>query len=83
MMPVPPAKTVTDIVAVCKAAIMSRTRSVKCPHVPSASKEKQPVWVILYWAEVLQLRMTSHKESGRIPSNKEEGVKKGVSWRED
>ena len=61
MMPVPPAKTVTDIIAVCKAAIMSGTRSVKCPHVPSASKEKLPVWVILYWAEVLQLRTTSHK----------------------
>ena len=61
LIPIPPAKTVTDIVAVCKGAIMSGTRSVKCPHAPSASKEKLPVWVILYWAEVLQLRTTSYK----------------------
>ena len=33
--PVPPAKTVTDIVAACKVVITAGTCSVKCLHVPS------------------------------------------------
>jgi hypothetical protein len=59
--PVPPAKTVTDIVAACKAAIATGSRSMTCPHVPSASGELVPIWIIPYWAEVLQLRTTSRK----------------------
>jgi hypothetical protein len=59
--PVPAAKTVTDIVAACKAAIVSGACSLKCPHVPSVSGERLPMWVIPYWAEILQLRTTSRK----------------------
>ena len=59
--PVPPAKTVADIVAACKVAITAGACSVKCPHVPSALGKMVPMWIILYWAEVLQLRTTSRK----------------------
>ena len=59
--PVLLAKTVVNIVAACKAMIMTGAHSVKCLHVPSALGKLVPVWIIPYWAEVLQLRSTTHK----------------------
>ena len=52
--PVPPAKTVADIVA--KAAVTTGACSVKCLHVPSGWGKRVPMWIIIFWAEVLQLR---------------------------
>jgi hypothetical protein len=63
--PVPPAKTVAELVVLCKTAVLSGTHSLKCLHVPSASAERFPVWVIPYWAEVLVLRTTSRKAWGQ------------------
>ena len=34
---------------------------MKCQHAPSASRQNLPVWVIPYWAEVLELRSTFRK----------------------
>ena len=48
--PVPPAKTVTDIVAACKVAIMAGACSVKCLHVPSTLGKMVPMLIILHWA---------------------------------
>lgn len=59
--PIPPAKTINDLVVACKAALLSGTRSVKCCHTPSASQQNLPVWVIPYWAEILALHTTSQK----------------------
>lgn len=59
--PIPPAKTVADLVVESKAAVLSGARSVKCQHAPSASQQNLPVWVIPYWAEVLELRSTFRK----------------------
>src|ERR1700733_4464302 len=59
--PVPPARTVTDLVAACKVTVQSGMQSVQCQHAPSASTKSLPMWVIPYWAEVLKLRMTSRK----------------------
>jgi hypothetical protein len=59
--PVPPARTVTDLVAACKVAVQSGMQSVQCQHAPSASRKSLPMWVIPYWAEVLELRTTSRK----------------------
>jgi hypothetical protein len=56
--PIPLANTVVLLVTGCKAAVLSRVRSVKCPHAPSASAQSLPMWVILYWAEILELRKT-------------------------
>ena len=63
--PIPPAKTVTELVVLCKTAVLSGTHSLKCLHVPSASAERFPVWIIPYWAEVLVLRTTSCKAWGQ------------------
>ena len=56
--PIPPAKTITDLVVAFKAAVLSGARSVKCQHAPSTSEQNLPIWVIIYWAEVLELRST-------------------------
>ncbi|KIM71177.1 hypothetical protein PILCRDRAFT_93993 [Piloderma croceum F 1598] len=63
--PIPPAKTVAELVVSCKTAVLSGTHLLKCPRVPSASAERFPVWIIPYWAEVLVLRTTSHKAWGQ------------------
>jgi hypothetical protein len=45
----------------CKAALIAGTQSISCQHAPPASEQNIPVWVITYWAEVLDLCTTSHK----------------------
>jgi hypothetical protein len=59
--PIPPAKTVEELVAACKMVLLSRKKSIKCHHAPSAYKQNLPVWVIPYWVEVLSLHSTSQK----------------------
>jgi len=59
--PIPPAKTVADLVVACKVAVLSGAKSTKCQHAPSVSRQNLPMWVIPYWAEVLELRTTSRK----------------------
>ena len=59
--PILPAKNVAELVVACKAAVILGTQLVKCQHAPSASRQNLPVWVITYWAEVLELRSTFHK----------------------
>jgi hypothetical protein len=59
--PVPPAKTVAELVTACKTAVASGTKSIKCLHVPSRTGQNLPMWIIAYWAEVLELRITSRK----------------------
>jgi hypothetical protein len=59
--PIPPANTLALLVTGCKAAVLSGARSVKCPHAPSASAQSLPMWIIPYWAEILELRTTSRK----------------------
>jgi len=54
-------KVLGELVAACKTAVLSGMRSVKCRHAPSASGQYLPVWVIPYWAEVLEIRTTSRK----------------------
>jgi hypothetical protein len=59
--PILSAKMLADLVALCKTAVLSGARSVKCLHAPSASGQHLPEWVVPYWAEVLKIRTTSHK----------------------
>jgi hypothetical protein len=48
-------------VAAHKAAVLSGSKSIKYQHVPSASLQLSPLWIIPYWTEVLKLRTTSQK----------------------
>ena len=57
--PVPPDKTVAELITACKTAITSGTMSIKCLHVPSGTGRYLPMWIIAYWVEVLELCTTS------------------------
>ena len=59
--PIPPTETMASLVAGCKAALSAGTRSVACPHSPSVSEKFLPMWVIPYWAEVVELRTGARK----------------------
>jgi hypothetical protein len=58
---VPPAATVAELVAACKVAVLSGSKSIIRQHVPPASLQHFPLWIIPYWTEVLELCTTSRK----------------------
>jgi hypothetical protein len=58
---IPLAAIIDDLVAASKQAVISRSKSVKCLHSPSASSYHFPMWIITYWVEVLKLHITSWK----------------------
>src|ERR1700720_1099930 len=43
---VPSEETLAALGAACKSALISGTASVLCPHVPTPSEKRLPVWVI-------------------------------------
>ena len=57
----PPAETLAELVKAGKTAVSSSTKSIRCPHMPSGSGRNLPMWIITYWAEVLELRRTYRK----------------------
>ena len=59
--PIPPTGIVAGLVEACTTAFLLGNKSIKCSHLPSGSGQNLPVWIITYWAEVLELRTTSRK----------------------
>jgi hypothetical protein len=56
--PVPSVEMVKELHLVCKTTRTSGYPSVVCPHAPLGSNKYFPLWIITYWTEVINLRMT-------------------------
>jgi hypothetical protein len=59
--PVPPPQIVAELGKSCQAEMLDGNLSVVCTHTSLASKLHLPLWIILYWTEVLSLRC-KHRE---------------------
>jgi hypothetical protein len=60
--PVPLPTTVAELSHECKSAVHSGNQSVCCVHISGlATRKRLPLWVIPYWAEVINLRSSSRE----------------------